>query len=89
MTDIAKRNIPVTPDLSVILYEHIDPREGSYISIKHNTPKRNMEGEILFGPSDVPALVKALTEAAIELTSSSYWYAGHENDINTAINRKI
>jgi hypothetical protein len=87
MTDISKRTIPVTSDLSVTLYEHVDPREGSYISIKHNTAKRNMEGEVLIGPSDVPAMIKALTEAALELSSSSYWYTGYDNGFRAAIRK--
>lgn len=72
MTDVIKRTIPVTPDLSVILFEDEDPALGSYISIKHTTPKVGMEGEALIGVESIPALVKALTEAALELTASGY-----------------
>ena len=70
MKDRKIKTIPVTPDLSVILYEDPDPKEGSYISIKHNSLTRGMEGEAMIAPCDTPALVKALTEAALFLTLS-------------------
>lgn len=85
MPDRIRRTIPINDDLSVILYEEEDPRNGTYISIKHITPKRNMEGEALVGPSDIPALVKALTEAALELTSSAYWHAGRDEGVQVAL----
>lgn len=76
MADKIKQTIPVTDDLSVILYECADPRDGSYISIKHNTPKKGMEGESMLAPADAPALIHALSIAAIELTSAGFYHAG-------------
>jgi hypothetical protein len=77
MPDVLKRTIPVTTELSVLLYEDQDPRQGSYISIKHNTPQRGMEGEALIAPAQIPDLIKALTEAALELTQSINYFSGY------------
>ena len=71
MADKVKRVIPVTADHSVVLYEHKDPREGSFISIIHNPNINHLPGEVLIAPGDIPSLVKALTEAALELTGYS------------------
>ena len=71
MSGKIKRIIPVTADHSVILYADQDPREGSYISIVHNPNINKLPGEVLIAPGDIPSLVKALTEAALELTSHS------------------
>ena len=71
MADKVKRVIPVTADHSVVLYENKDPKEGSYISIVHNPNINHLPGEVLIAPGDIPSLVKALTEAALELTSHS------------------
>lgn len=85
MKDRKIKTIPVTPDLSVILYEDPDPKEGSYISIKHNTPTRGMDGEAMIAPGDTPSLVKALTEAALELTQSGNYFTGHADGTKNSI----
>jgi hypothetical protein len=71
MADKVKRVITVTADHSVILYENKNPREGSFISIVHNPNINHLPGEVLIAPGDIPSLVKALTEAALELTGHS------------------
>jgi hypothetical protein len=68
MQDRIRKTIPVNDDISVICYEDPTHGEGSYIFIKHNRPVHDMPGEILIAPADTPALVKAITEAAISST---------------------
>mgnify|MGYP001468128093 CR=1 FL=1 len=64
--------IPVTPDLSIILHQAQYPTDGVHISIKQNEKVNNLPGEITLIPEEIPALVKALTEASRELTKLSY-----------------
>jgi len=56
--------IPVTPDLSVILYHAPDANDRTCISIKQNEKVNNMPGQIMLISEDIPALSKALSEAA-------------------------
>lgn len=75
MADKVKRVIPVTADHSVILYENKNPREGSYISRVHNPNINHLSG-------DIPSLVKALTESALELSGHSDGTNPHAEILN-------
>lgn len=69
-------SIPVTEDISVVLFEQSDADPFYYLSIKHNRPSIEMPGEVMISPSDTPALVKAITEAALKLTLFTGMNAG-------------
>ncbi len=60
--------IPVTPDLAVVLYHAPDPKDGICISIKQNEKVNTIPGEAILIPEEIPALVKALNDATMELT---------------------
>lgn len=68
MADIVLKTIQATDDIAVILYEQTEHRGFYHISIKHTPIRTDMPGEIMLAPSHTPALVKALTEAALQLT---------------------
>ncbi len=50
--------IPVTPDLSVILYHAPDANDRTCISIKQNEKVNNMPGEIMLIPDEIQRWAK-------------------------------
>ena len=76
MADIVIKTIQATDDIAVILYEQAAHRGYYHISIKHTPTRTDMPGEIMLSPGDTPALVAALTEAALKLTLFTGMNAG-------------
>jgi hypothetical protein len=70
--------IKVTDHIDLELYEGTDDIGGCYISIKHSIKMRDMEGEVIITPVDVPKLLQALASAAIKLTSRECYSIGFE-----------
>lgn len=68
MNERAVKTILVPPDHKIIVYQGDDQKEGSYISLQHNEKISDMPGEVLLAAADTPALIKALTEAALTST---------------------
>jgi len=79
MSDIVIKTIQATDDIAVILYEQRDHRGFYHISIKHTPTRTDMPGEVILSPGDTPAMVKALTEAALQLTLFTGLNGGKEN----------
>lgn len=77
MEQMVKR-FKVTEHLDLELYEGTDEIGGCYISIKHSAKMRNMEGEVIIPPVDVPKLLQALGNAAIELTTRESYFIGFD-----------
>jgi len=73
------KKIEVTEYIDLLLYEGTDKIGGCYISIKHSAKMKGMDGEIIITPSDVPKLVQALTDAAVELLSRGYYLIGKKD----------
>lgn len=68
--------IPASAGLWLWLYEAADQSGGSFISFRHTAKVRDMPGEIIIAPGDIPEIVKALTSAALELEGRGMYYAG-------------
>ena len=68
--------IPASSGLWLWLYEAADQSGGSFISFRHTAKVRDMPGEIIITPGDIPEIVKALTSAALELERRAMYYAG-------------
>ena len=76
MQDIVLKTIQATEDIAVILYEQAEHSGFYHISIKHTPTRTDMPGEIIIPPGQTPSLIKALTEAALELTLFTGMNAG-------------
>lgn len=77
MEQMIKR-FKVTDHIDLELYEGTDEIGGCYISIKHSAKMRNMEGEVIITPVDVPKLLQALASASIELTTRQCYSLGFD-----------
>ncbi|WP_028319619.1 hypothetical protein [Desulfobulbus elongatus] len=67
-----------TKRLDVLVWENKEGT-GGYLSIKHKPRTRDTQGEALVFHTDVPDLVKALTQAALELSSRGWYFAGYKH----------
>ena len=79
MSDVPDKLVKIIPacrGLWLWLYEATDQSGGSFISIQHTSKVRDMPGEIIISPGDIPEVVKALTSAAIELQGRGMYCAG-------------
>jgi hypothetical protein len=74
--DILLKTIQATDDIAVILYEKADHPTYYHITIKHTPLPTDMPGEVMISPGDTPALIKAITEAALQLTLFTGMNAG-------------
>lgn len=79
MEDTLLKTILFADGLQLCLYESRNGDGGSYISIKHSVKVREMQGQVIIAPMVVPDLVKALTEAAMELERRAMYFAGKED----------
>lgn len=77
MEQMIKR-FKVTDHINIELWEGTDEIGGCYISIKHSAKMRNMEGEVIITPVDVPKLLQALASASIELTTRQCYSLGFD-----------
>lgn len=71
--------IQATEEIDLLLYEAQDPTDGCYISIKHKPIPRGMPGEVFVAPANVPDLLQALANAALQLTSRGHYVAGYSD----------
>ncbi len=60
------KKIKATRHLDVLVWEDKEGTSG-YLSIKHNARINDTDNEVIVDTPDVPDLVKALTQAALEL----------------------
>lgn len=70
--------IEATKDHNVLLWEDKDGTSG-YISIKHKVSISDTGSEIIIATPDVPDLVKALTQAALELYLRGCYTTGYQH----------
>ncbi len=66
-----------TKDHNVLLWEDKETAKG-YISIKHKVSISDTGSEIIIATSDVPDLVKALTQAALDLYLRGCYNIGYQ-----------
>ncbi|WP_310598809.1 hypothetical protein [Desulfobulbus sp.] len=60
------RTVKATEHLDLLVYEGTEDA-GGYITIRHNAPIADLEGQVIVPPADIPDLVKSLVSAALEL----------------------
>lgn len=70
--------IEATKDHDVLIWEHEEGTSG-YISIKHKVSFSNTNSEVMVATPDVPDLVKALTQAALELYLRGCYTTGYQH----------
>jgi len=77
--DVITKRIKATEHLDLLLHEGTDDPTGCYIAIKHRERIRDLEGEVMIIPSDVPQLLQSLAVAAMELTAKGYYSLGSQD----------
>jgi len=67
----------VSENLKVVIEEGENRGDCCLLKIKHTPTPRDMNGEILLPPCELPELIKALTSAALDATLRDNCLAGH------------